>query len=44
VNFHAWHGTLRVARTLADLDGSDAARRLHIAEGLAVAAPFRAAQ
>jgi hypothetical protein len=28
----AWHRTLRVARTLADLDGSDAVRRLHIAE------------
>ncbi len=27
----AWHRTLRVARTLADLDGSDAVRRLHIA-------------
>jgi magnesium chelatase family protein len=25
---------LRVARTLADLDGSDAVRRLHVAEAL----------
>jgi magnesium chelatase family protein len=30
----AWHRTLRVARTLADLDGSSAVRRLHIAEAL----------
>jgi magnesium chelatase family protein len=30
----AWHRTLKVARTLADLDGSDAVRRLHIAEAL----------
>jgi magnesium chelatase family protein len=30
----AWHRTLRVARTLADLDGAAAVRRLHIAEAL----------
>jgi magnesium chelatase family protein len=29
-----WHRTLRVARTLADLDGADAVRRLHVAEAL----------
>ena len=30
----AWHRTLKVARTLADLDGADTVRRLHIAEAL----------
>ena len=29
-----WTRTLRLARTIADLDGSDAVRRLHIAEAL----------
>ena len=29
-----WHRTLRVARTLADLDGSPSVRRIHIAEAL----------
>src|SRR6185369_5420743 len=29
-----WHRVLRVARTLADLDGAVAVRRLHIAEAL----------
>lgn len=29
-----WHRILRVARTIADLDGSDAVRRVHVAEAL----------
>ena len=35
----AWHRTLRVARTLADLDGSNSVRRLHIAEALSYRRP-----
>ncbi|MBS0539324.1 MAG: YifB family Mg chelatase-like AAA ATPase [Proteobacteria bacterium] len=35
----AWHRTLRVARTLADLDGSESVRRLHIAEALSYRRP-----
>jgi magnesium chelatase family protein len=31
----AFHRTLRMARTLADLDGEDTVRRLHLAEALA---------
>ena len=30
-----YHRILRVARTLADLDGDDAVRRVHLAEALA---------
>lgn len=30
----AYHRTLRVARTIADLDGSDGVRRVHVAEAL----------
>jgi len=29
-----WTRTLRLARTIADLDGSDAVRRRHVAESL----------
>ncbi len=29
-----WHRVLRVARTIADLDGSDGVRRVHVAEAL----------
>ncbi len=32
----AYHRTLKVARTIADLDGSDALRRIHIAEALSL--------
>ena len=32
----AYHRTLKVARTIADLDGSDAVRRLHVAEALSL--------
>lgn len=31
----AYHRTLKVARTIADLDGVDAVRRIHVAEALA---------
>jgi magnesium chelatase family protein len=30
----AYHRVLRVARTLADLDGADGIKRIHIAEAL----------
>ncbi|MDB5492820.1 MAG: comM protein, partial [Phenylobacterium sp.] len=29
-----WTRTLRLARTIADLEGSDAVRRIHVAEAL----------
>jgi magnesium chelatase family protein len=29
-----YHRVLKVARTLADLDGADSVRRLHVAEAL----------
>jgi magnesium chelatase family protein len=32
----AYHRTLKVARTVADLDGSEAVRRVHIAEALSL--------
>lgn len=32
----AYHRTLKVARTIADLDGSDAVRRIHVAEALSL--------
>ncbi|MBK8543049.1 MAG: YifB family Mg chelatase-like AAA ATPase [Caulobacteraceae bacterium] len=32
----AYHRTLKVARTIADLDGSDSVRRIHIAEALSL--------
>ena len=32
----AYHRTLKVARTIADLDGSDTLRRIHIAEALSL--------
>jgi magnesium chelatase family protein len=31
-----FHRVLRVSRTLADLDGADAVRRVHVAEALAL--------
>jgi len=34
-----YHRVLRVARTLADLDGSDVVRRIHVAEALAYREP-----
>jgi len=34
-----YHRVLRVARTLADLDGSDAVRRLHVAEAISYRRP-----
>jgi magnesium chelatase family protein len=32
----AYHRTLKVARTVADLDGADAVRRVHVAEALSL--------
>ncbi|HWA01299.1 MAG TPA: YifB family Mg chelatase-like AAA ATPase [Caulobacterales bacterium] len=32
----AYHRTLRVARTIADLDGADGVRRIHVAEALSL--------
>ena len=32
----AYHRTLKVARTIADLDGSDTVRRIHVAEALSL--------
>jgi magnesium chelatase family protein len=32
----AYHRTLKVARTISDLDGSAAVRRIHIAEALSL--------
>jgi magnesium chelatase family protein len=32
----AYHRTIKVARTIADLDGSDAVRRIHVAEALSL--------
>ncbi|ANP46252.1 hypothetical protein ATE48_10145 [Candidatus Viadribacter manganicus] len=32
----AYHRTLKVSRTIADLDGSDAVRRIHVAEALSL--------
>lgn len=32
----AYHRTLKVARTIADLDGAEAVRRIHIAEALSL--------
>jgi magnesium chelatase family protein len=34
VTARGWTRTLRLARTIADLDGSETVRRLHIAEAL----------
>ena len=31
----AYHRTLKVARTIADLDGAERVKRIHIAEALA---------
>jgi magnesium chelatase family protein len=35
----AYHRVLRVARTLADLDGADGVGRVHVAEALAYRQP-----
>jgi magnesium chelatase family protein len=32
----AYHRTLKVARTIADLDGADGVRRIHVAEALSL--------
>jgi magnesium chelatase family protein len=39
-----YHRVLRVARTLADLDGADTVTRLHVAEALSYRSLAEAAQ
>jgi magnesium chelatase family protein len=40
----AYHRTLKVARTIADLDGSEAVRRIHVAEALSLKRQWASAE
>jgi magnesium chelatase family protein len=40
----AYHRTLKVARTIADLDGAEAVKRIHVAEALSLKRQWASAE